>query len=58
MIKKIKSHLLTRLFIEWVNDEFNVETLETSKLMIQQRQDNISSMIDKTNPPQPIGFRY
>lgn len=58
MIRKIKSHLLTRLFIEWVNDEFDIETLETSKLMIQQRQDSINLMVDKTNPPYPIGFRY
>ena len=39
MLGKIKSKLLTKLFIEWVNGEFDVELLETSKVMIQQRQD-------------------
>ena len=58
MLGKIKSKLLTKLFIEWVNDEFDVELLETSKVMIQQRQDAVNTLADKANPPTPIGFRY
>ena len=58
MIDKIKSKLLTKLFMEWVSDEFDVETLEASKLMIQQRQDVVNSLADKANPPTPIGFRF
>ena len=56
MLGKIKSKLLTKLFIEWVNDEFDVETLEASKLMIQNRQDTVNTLADKANPPNPIGF--
>ena len=56
MLGKIKSKLLTKLFIEWVNDEFDVELLETSKVMIQQRQDVVNTLLDKANPPRPIGF--
>ena len=58
MIDKIKSKLLTKLFMEWVSDEFDIETLEASKLMIQQRQDVVNSLADKANPPTPIGFRF
>lgn len=57
MIDKIKSKLLTKLFMEWVSDEFDVETLEASKLMIQQRQDAVNTLADQANPPKPIGFQ-
>ena len=56
MLEKIKSKLLTKLFMEWVNDEFDIETLEASKIMIQQRQDTVNTLLDKANPPKPIGF--
>lgn len=57
MIDKIKSKLLTKLFIDWVNQEFDVELLEASKLMIHQRQEAVNFLIAKSNPPTPIGFR-
>ena len=57
MIEKIKSKLLTKLFISWVNEEFDVELLEASKAMIQQRQDAVNTLADQTNPPRPIGFQ-
>ena len=31
MIDKIKSKLLTKLFVDWVNDEFDVECLKQVK---------------------------
>ena len=58
MIERLKTKLLTKLFINWVNHEFDVETLEASKVMIQQRQDAVNTLADKANPPTPIGFRY
>ena len=58
MIDKIKSKLLTKLFIEWVNDEFDVELLEESKVMIQNRQEHINFLSAKANPPTTIGFKY
>ena len=58
MFGKIKSKLLTKLFIEWVNDEFDVELLETSKVMIQQRQDAVNLLAYKANAPTPIGFNH
>ena len=58
MLDKIKSKLLTKLFIDWVNDEFDVELLEASKVMIQQRQDQVNFLVAKANPPEKIGFQY
>ena len=57
MIDKIKSKLLTKLFVDWVNQEFDVELLEASKVMIQQRQDAVNTLSAKADPPTPIGFR-
>ena len=58
MLDKIKSKLLTKLFIDWVNDEFDVELLEASKVMIQNRQDQVNYLAAKSNPPATIGFKY
>jgi len=58
MIDKIKSKLLTKLFIDWVNQEFDVELLEASKVMIQNRQEHVNFLSAKANPSTPIGFRY
>lgn len=58
MLDKIKSKLLTKLFIDWVSQEYDVELLEASKVMIQQRQDTVNTLADKANPPTPIGFKY
>ena len=58
MLDKIKSKLLTKLFVDWVNDEFDVELFEASKVMIQQRQDQVNFLAAKVNPPATIGFKY
>ena len=57
MLDKIKSKLLTKLFIDWVNDEFDVELLEASKIMIQNRQEQVNYLATKANPPATIGFK-
>ena len=57
MLDKIKSKLLTKLFVDWVNDEFDVELLEASKVMIQNRQDQVNYLAVKANPPATIGFK-
>ena len=57
MIERLKTKLLTKLFINWVNHEFDVETLEASKVMIQQRQEAVNFLSAKANPPKPIGFK-
>jgi len=58
MLDKIKSKLLTKLFIDWVNQEFDNDLLEVSKVMIQNRQNFVSELTWQSNPPQPIGFKY
>ena len=42
MLKKIKSKLLTKLFVEWVSETEDIETLQFSKDMIQKRCNTVS----------------
>ena len=39
-------------------DVIQEELLEASKVMIQQRQDQVNFLAAKANPPEKIGFRY
>jgi hypothetical protein len=51
MLKKIKSQLLTKWFVEWVNNESDIDTLELTRQMIESRQNQISPRT------QTIGFQ-
>jgi len=41
MFKQVKSHLLTKWFVEWVHNENDIETLEFTRQLIESRQDQI-----------------
>lgn len=49
--KKIKSKMLTYLFNDWVTTEEDVETLQLTKMMIENRTNKICP------PKRTIGFR-
>ena len=57
MISKLKSNLLTYLFKDWVKNEYDLETLELTKGMIDNRAIMLKTIIDKVNHKQIIGFR-
>ena len=45
MLKKVKSQLLTKWFVEWVSNESDIETLEFTRQMIESRQNEIEPQI-------------
>jgi hypothetical protein len=51
LIKKMKSKLLTKLFVEWVRESKDVEALQFSKELISNRMDVVD------NRTRVIGFR-
>ena len=51
IVKKIKSKLLTKLFVEWVRESKDVEALQFSKELISNRMDVVD------NRTRVIGFR-
>ena len=50
LIKKVKSKLLTKLFVEWVRESKDVEALQFSKELISNRLDVVD------NRTRVIGF--
>lgn len=55
--KKYKSHLLTKWYTEWVEDEFDLELLEMTKGMITARETELKTVIDKFNHKEIKGYR-
>jgi hypothetical protein len=51
LIKKMKSKLLTKLFVEWVRESKDIEALQFSKELISNRMDVVD------NRTRVIGFR-
>jgi len=51
LVKKVKSKLLTKLFVEWVRESKDVEALQFSKELIDSRIDVVD------NRTRVIGFR-
>ena len=51
MIKAIKKKMLTYLFMDWVNNETDLETLQVSKQFIKKREIEITGHIPV------LGFR-
>ena len=57
MINKIKSKLLTYLFMDWVENEYDLETLNLTKGMIHNIEVMLKTIIDKVNHKPILGFR-
>ena len=51
LVKKIKTNLLTKLFVEWVKEEKDIEALQITNKMISDRLDVVD------NRTHVIGFR-
>lgn len=49
---RYKRRLLTKWFLEWVNEEEDYETLELSRQIIEERQDLL-----QPKPPTIVGFK-
>jgi len=50
-MNKLKKKLLTKWFFEWLNSETDVETLEVTKVAIEQRRMQVAG------PTKVIGFK-
>ena len=51
LVKKIKTNLLTKLFVEWLKEEKDIETLQITNKMVSDRLDVVD------NVTHIIGFR-
>jgi len=57
IIDKLKSKVLTYLFKDWVANEYDLETLELTKGMINNREIMLKTIIDKVQHKPVLGFR-
>ena len=46
MIRKFKLYLLTKLFIDWVKDEFDLESLQIAQSLLTEREIFIKTLQD------------
>lgn len=49
LIRKFKSYLLTKLFIDWVKDEFDLELLQQTQSLLTEREIFIKTLQDTAN---------
>ena len=57
MLEKIKSYILTKLFIDWVKNEWDIDTLVQTKILIQQRETELKGMVDMATRKVIVGFK-
>lgn len=58
LLNKIESKILTMLFMRWINNEFDFETLEMTRILVHNREVLVKSMIDKANYQPILGFKH
>jgi hypothetical protein len=56
MIGQIKSKLLNYLFNDWLSNQFDLETLQDTKLIIENRENKIKEITERINPRPRIGY--
>jgi hypothetical protein len=57
LIQKIESKILTKLFMRWVANEWDIETLEMTGSIISARETEIKSLMDMANRKEVYGFK-
>ena len=56
MWKRLKSKLLTKWFIEWVNDEYDMELLAGTRKLIERQETKLKWCIHYANRVEIKGF--
>ena len=57
LIQKIESKILTKLFMRWIDNEYDLEILQMTGSMISQKEIEIKTLIDTANRVEIKGFR-
>ncbi len=57
MLRKLKSKILTKLFTEWVSDEWDIELLQLTKGMIHKREQELNWLMHFASRVEVKGFR-
>jgi len=57
LIEKIESKILTKLFMRWVEKEYDLELLAMTRSMIQNKETEIKFLIDQANKVEIKGYK-
>ena len=57
IVDKIKDKILTKLFREWVDGEYDIEMLQLTKQLISMRETELNRMIGIATRTEIKGFR-
>ena len=57
LLNKLESKLLTKLFMRWVENEYDLETLSLTKGLIHQKETEIKFAIDQANKKFVVGYK-
>ena len=57
LLQKIESKILTKLFTRWVDKEYDLELLEMTRTLIENKEYEVKYMIDKLNHKPILGFK-
>ena len=57
LLQKIESKILTKLFMRWIDTEYDLELLAMTRSLIQTKETEIKSIIDLSNKVEIKGFK-
>jgi len=57
LLKKIESKILTKLFMRWVDDEWDLELIQMTKTLLQQRENTLTTLMHYGNRTEIKGFK-
>ena len=57
LIEKIESKILTKLFMRWLDREWDLELLQMTGGMIAAKETEIKTLIDMANRKEVYGFK-
>lgn len=57
LIQKIESKILTKLFMRWIDKEYDLELLAMTRSLIQNKETEIKSIIDYANKVEIKGYK-
>ena len=57
LLNKLESKILTKLFMRWVDNEYDLETLSLTKGLIHQKETEIQYAIVQSNKTYVVGYK-
>jgi transcription antitermination factor NusA-like protein len=57
LLQKIESKILTKLFMRWIDREYDLELLAMTRSLIQNKETEIKSIVDYINKVEIKGFK-